>query len=74
MIVTVAFGITAPVESVTVPSTSPVVFWGKGSLFVKKDESVNAGWMDLGIAGTEHVAGTTSAPDVFAAAQNTVKL
>jgi uncharacterized protein YbjT (DUF2867 family) len=33
-------------------------------------ESVNAGWMDLGIAGTEHVAGTTSARDVFAAAQN----
>jgi uncharacterized protein YbjT (DUF2867 family) len=36
-------------------------------------ESVNAGWMDLGVAGTEHVAGTTSARDVFAAAQNTVK-
>ena len=36
-------------------------------------ESVNAGWMDLGIAGTEHVAGTTSARDVFAAAQNPVK-
>jgi len=33
-------------------------------------ESVNAGWMDLGIAGTEHVAGTTSAREVFAAAQN----
>jgi len=33
-------------------------------------DSVNAGWMDLGIAGTEHVAGTTSARDVFAAAQN----
>ena len=33
-------------------------------------ESVNAGWMDLGITGTEHVAGTTSARDVFAAAQN----
>jgi uncharacterized protein YbjT (DUF2867 family) len=31
-------------------------------------ESVNLGWMDLGIAGTEHVAGTTSARDVFAAA------
>jgi hypothetical protein len=26
--------------------------------------------MDLGIAGTEHVAGTTSARDVFAAAYN----
>jgi uncharacterized protein YbjT (DUF2867 family) len=36
-------------------------------------ESVNAGWMDLGIAGTENVAGTTSARDVFAAAQNAVK-
>src|SRR5690606_1061986 len=28
-------------------------------------EAVNAGWMDLGVAGTEHVAGTTSARDVF---------
>ena len=36
-------------------------------------ESVNAGWMDLGITGTEHVAGTTSARDVFAAAQQAVK-
>jgi uncharacterized protein YbjT (DUF2867 family) len=36
-------------------------------------EGINAGWMDLGIAGTEHVAGTTSARDVFAAAQNAVK-
>jgi hypothetical protein len=36
-------------------------------------ESVNAGWMDLGIPGTEHVAGTTSAREVFAAAQNAVK-
>jgi uncharacterized protein YbjT (DUF2867 family) len=36
-------------------------------------EAVNAGWMDLGVAGTEHVAGTTSARDVFAAAQNAVK-
>jgi uncharacterized protein YbjT (DUF2867 family) len=36
-------------------------------------ESVNAGWMDLGITGTEHVAGTTCARDVFAAAQNAVK-
>ena len=36
-------------------------------------ESVNAGWMDLGIAGTEHVAGTTSARYVFAAAQQDVK-
>jgi len=26
--------------------------------------------MELGITGTEHVAGTTSARDVFAAAQN----
>ncbi len=36
-------------------------------------ESVNAGWMDLGVTGTEHVEGTTSARDVFAAAQNAVK-
>jgi hypothetical protein len=35
-------------------------------------EAVNAGWMDLGVAGTEHVAGTTSARDVFAAAKNAV--
>jgi hypothetical protein len=32
-------------------------------------EAVNAGWMDLGVEGTEHVAGTTSARDVFAGAQ-----
>ena len=31
-------------------------------------DAVNAGWMDLGAAGTEHVAGTTSPRDVFAAA------
>jgi uncharacterized protein YbjT (DUF2867 family) len=37
-------------------------------------ESVNAGWMDLGVTGTEHVAGTTSAGDVFAAAHNAVKV
>jgi uncharacterized protein YbjT (DUF2867 family) len=36
-------------------------------------EAVNAGWMDLGVEGAEHVAGTTSARDVFAAAQNAVK-
>jgi uncharacterized protein YbjT (DUF2867 family) len=36
-------------------------------------ERVNAGWMDLGITGTEHVAGTTSARDVFAAAQNALR-
>jgi len=36
-------------------------------------ESVNAGWMDLGIKGTEHVAGTTSARDVFAAVEQTAK-
>jgi len=35
-------------------------------------EAVNAGWMDLGTEGTEHVAGTTSARDVFAAAQKAV--
>lgn len=32
-------------------------------------EAINAGWMDLGIEGTEHVAGTMSPRDVFAAAQ-----
>jgi len=36
-------------------------------------ESVNAGWMDLGIADTEHVAGTTSARDVFAAANRAAR-
>src|ERR1700756_5194857 len=36
-------------------------------------EGINAGWMDLGMTGTEHVAGTTSAHDVFAAAQNDFK-
>jgi uncharacterized protein YbjT (DUF2867 family) len=35
-------------------------------------EAVHSGWMELGIPGTEHVAGTTSARDVFAAAQNPV--
>jgi uncharacterized protein YbjT (DUF2867 family) len=35
-------------------------------------EAVNAGWMELGVEGTEHVAGTTSARDVFAAAQEAV--
>ena len=35
-------------------------------------EAVNAGWMDLGVQGTEHVAGTTSARDVFTAAQKAV--
>ncbi|RUY15499.1 nucleoside-diphosphate sugar epimerase, partial [Mesorhizobium sp. M7A.F.Ca.US.005.03.2.1] len=33
-------------------------------------EAVNAGWMDLGVVGTEHVAGTTSARAVFEAASN----
>jgi uncharacterized protein YbjT (DUF2867 family) len=32
-------------------------------------EAVNAGWMDLGVEGTEHVVGTTSPRDVFAAAR-----
>src|ERR1700691_1060011 len=35
-------------------------------------EAVNAGWMDLGVKGTEHVAGTTSPRDVFAVAQKAV--
>jgi uncharacterized protein YbjT (DUF2867 family) len=32
-------------------------------------DAVNAGWMALGVGGTEHVAGRTSARDVFEAAQ-----
>lgn len=36
-------------------------------------EAVNAGWMDLGAGDTEHVAGTTSARDVFEAAHNADK-
>ena len=36
-------------------------------------EAVNAGWMELGVKGTEHVAGTTSARDVFEAARNAAK-
>ena len=32
-------------------------------------EAVNAGWMDLGVEGAEHVAGATSARDVFSAAR-----
>ena len=30
-------------------------------------EAINAGWMDLGVEGTEHVKGTTSASEVFVA-------
>ncbi|NKJ36674.1 hypothetical protein [Rhizobium sp. SG570] len=36
-------------------------------------EAVNAGWMDLGAEGTEHVAGTTFARQVFEVAQNATK-
>lgn len=36
-------------------------------------ERVNEGLMDLGVPDTEHVAGTTSAREVFAAAQNAMK-
>src|SRR5271154_1406961 len=32
-------------------------------------EAVNAGWMDLGVEGREHVVGTTSPRDVFSAAR-----
>ncbi|MGA7824390.1 MAG: NmrA family NAD(P)-binding protein, partial [Steroidobacteraceae bacterium] len=35
-------------------------------------DAVNAGWTALGEEGTEHVAGTTSARDVFAATQKAV--
>jgi len=36
-------------------------------------EAVNAGWMDLGVDGTEHIADATSARDVFEAAQNAAR-
>jgi hypothetical protein len=36
-------------------------------------EAVNAGWMDLGVEGTEHVAGTMSARDVLEAAKNAAR-
>lgn len=36
-------------------------------------DAVNAGWMALGVEGTEHVPGTTSARDVFAAALKAAK-
>jgi uncharacterized protein YbjT (DUF2867 family) len=36
-------------------------------------DGVNAGSMDLGVTGTEHIAGKTSAREVFAAAQNAAK-
>ena len=42
--------------------------------FEKMYENFNAGWLELGVKGTEHVEGTTSARDVFAAAQNPVKV
>ena len=32
-------------------------------------DAVNSGWMELGVAGTEHVPGATSARDVFATAR-----
>ena len=32
-------------------------------------DAINAGWMDLGVEGVEHIAGATSARDVFAAAR-----
>jgi hypothetical protein len=35
-------------------------------------DAVNAGWMDLGVEGAEHVPGVTSAHDVFAAAQKAI--
>jgi uncharacterized protein YbjT (DUF2867 family) len=36
-------------------------------------DAVNAGWMDLGAEDTEHVAGTTSARDVFEATKNAAR-
>jgi uncharacterized protein YbjT (DUF2867 family) len=35
-------------------------------------DAVNSGWTALGVEGTEHVAGTTSAREVFAAAEKAV--
>ncbi|MEO6841102.1 MAG: hypothetical protein ABI192_10075 [Bradyrhizobium sp.] len=35
-------------------------------------EAVNAGWMNLGVEGTEHVAAATSAREVFEAAKKAV--
>jgi hypothetical protein len=32
-------------------------------------EAINAGWMDLGVKGAEHVEGAMSARDVFSAAR-----
>ena len=32
-------------------------------------EAANAGWMDLGVEGAEHVVGRTSPRDVFSAAR-----
>jgi uncharacterized protein YbjT (DUF2867 family) len=36
-------------------------------------DAVNAGWMQLGVEGTEYVAGTTSARDVFETAQKAAR-
>ncbi len=36
--------------------------------FEEMVEGVNSGWIGLGVEGTEHIEGTTSAEDVFAAA------
>jgi uncharacterized protein YbjT (DUF2867 family) len=33
-------------------------------------EAINLGWMDAGVEGAEHVAGTTSPGDVFLATEN----
>ncbi len=64
------------VKAVTVPRAGwPAVFEqfgipkGQSGPAETMYEAVNAGGMDIGVEGTEHVAGATSARDVFAAAQ-----
>jgi uncharacterized protein YbjT (DUF2867 family) len=42
---------------------------GQSGLAETMYEAVNAGGMDIGVEGTEHVAGTTSPRDVFSAAR-----
>ena len=49
--------ITGPADFSEVPKAAKAMY-----------DAVNSGWMDLGVEGTEHVPGATSARDVFAAA------
>jgi hypothetical protein len=43
---------------------------GQTWAFEETFEALNSGWITFGVQGTERVAGTTSARDVFAAAHN----